>query len=164
MKESLPRLLRDELHRSLHGPAWHGPALLEALSSVTVDEAFDLPESGGHSIAQITMHAIAWMEEVERRLRGRPPAEPARGDWPPPGQRSQISWDAIRELVRVSGESLETAIAAFPLDKLFDTVGTGDPDAPLGSGVPYVVMINGMVQHNVYHAGQVVLLRNASRR
>lgn len=161
---SLPRLLCGELRRSLHGPAWHGPALLEALSSVTVSEAFHLPESGGHSIAQITVHAIAWMEEVERRLGGQPPAEPARGDWPSPGQRSQVSWDALRELVRVTGESLETAIAAFPVDKLFDTVGTGDHDAPLGSGVPYVVMINGVVQHNVYHAGQVVLLRNALRR
>ena len=53
------RFLRGELRRSLHGQAWHGPALCEALADVSVSEAFARPESGAHSIAQLALHAVA---------------------------------------------------------------------------------------------------------
>ncbi|MBL0938897.1 MAG: DinB family protein [Gemmatimonadaceae bacterium] len=157
------RFFRGELRRSLHGPAWHGPALLEALGDVTVSEAFHRPESGAHSIAELAVHAVAWMEEVERRLGGSEPAEPERGDWPSPGKRSQANWDALRALVEATGNSLDARMASFKSEHLLDKVGSGIHNAPLGSGVPYIVMLNGVIQHNVYHAGQVVLLKKEQR-
>jgi len=36
-------------------------------------------------------------------------------------------------------------------------------DPPLGSGVPFEVMLHGLAQHNAYHAGQIALLRRALR-
>jgi len=157
------RFLRGELRRSLHGQAWHGPALCEALADVSLSEAFARPESGAHSIAQLALHAVAWMEEVQRRLGGAEPDEPARGDWPAVGPRSAANWDTIKALVASTGEALEGAMAAFPADRLLDVVGSGSHNAPLGSGVPYAVMLSGVVQHNGYHAGQVVLLKKSLR-
>ncbi|HEX5972435.1 MAG TPA: hypothetical protein VFY85_10950, partial [Gemmatimonadaceae bacterium] len=71
--------LRDELRRSLHGPAWHGPALLEVLCDLSPREAQARPLPGAHSIAELAFHALAWVEEVTRRLDGSAPSLPARG-------------------------------------------------------------------------------------
>ncbi len=158
------RFLRGELRRSLHGPAWHGPALCEALADVSVSEAFARPASGAHSIAQLALHAVAWMEEVHRRVHGAEPAEPARGDWPGVGPRSRAQWDTIRALVATTGEALDQALVDFPVARLTERVGRGLHNAPLGSGVPYAVMLSGVVQHNVYHAGQIVLNKKALRQ
>lgn len=157
------RFLRGELRRSLHGPAWHGPALLEALADVTASEAFARPLPGAHSIAEIALHSAGWLGEVTRRLRGSAPAMPADGDWPEPGSATAKSWRAIVARVRTAGETLDVALADFPEARLLDVVGGGAHDAPLGSGVRYAVMLSGAVQHNVYHAGQIVLLSRALR-
>lgn len=159
----LIRLLRGEIRRSVHGPAWHGPALLEAVSDVKTKEAFAKPLPSAHSIAELTVHSAAWMEEVLRRLSGVAPAMPARGDWPTRMNRTAGGWNEMRDLVRTAAEALDVALGEFPASRLLHTVGGDVHDAPLGSGVRYIVMLNGVVQHNVYHAGQIVLLKQAQR-
>jgi uncharacterized damage-inducible protein DinB len=52
----------------------------------------------------------------------------------------------------------------LPPERLLAICGENDThDAPLGSGVRFASMINGVIQHNVYHAGQVVMLTKALR-
>ncbi|MCA0375915.1 MAG: DinB family protein [Gemmatimonadetes bacterium] len=157
------RFLRGEIRRSVFGPAWHGPALLEALEGVTAAEAFARPVEGAHTIAELAVHCVAWMEEVMRRLDGSAPQEPARGDWSAVHARMPGGWAGVLRLVRETAEALDAAVAAMPPARLLDTVGDGERDAPLGSGVKYAVMLSGVVQHSVYHAGQVVLLARAVR-
>jgi len=152
--------LRDELRRSLHGPAWHGPALLEALCDVSPREAQARPLAGAHTIAELAFHALAWMEEVTRRLDGSAPALPARGDWPSDDAALPLV-EAVR-LLRQAGDTLDATLATFPAARLPETVGTGH-DAPVGSGVSYAVMLHGLAQHNAYHGGQVSLLKKALR-
>jgi uncharacterized damage-inducible protein DinB len=152
--------LRDELRRSLHGPAWHGPALLEALGDVSPREAQARPLAGAHSIAELAFHALAWVEEVTRRLDGSAPALPARGDWPSEDAALPVV-EAIR-LLRQAGDTLDRTLATFPAARLADTVGT-EPDAPIGSGVSYALMLHGLAQHNAYHGGQVSMLKKALR-
>jgi hypothetical protein len=49
-------------------------------------------------------------------------------------------------------------VAALPEEKLFEA--TNDPrDRPLGAGVSYYVLLHGIVQHDVYHAGQIAILK-----
>jgi uncharacterized damage-inducible protein DinB len=152
--------LRDELRRSLHGPAWHGPSLLEALDDVSPREAQARPLAGAHSIAELAFHALAWVEEVTRRLDGSAPSLPARGDWPSDDAALPVV-EAIR-LLRQAGDTLDRTLATFPAARLADTVGT-EPDAPIGSGVTYAVMLHGLAQHNAYHGGQVSMLKKALR-
>lgn len=152
--------LRDELRRSLHGPAWHGPALLEALCDVSPREAQARPLAGAHSIAELAFHALAWVEEVTRRLDGSAPSLPARGDWPSDDAALPVV-EAIR-LLRQAGDVLDQALATFPASRLADIVGT-EPDAPVGSGVSYALMLHGLAQHNAYHGGQVAMLKKAMR-
>lgn len=158
------RLHRGELRRSLHGPAWHGPALLEALGDVTAEEAKARPLAGVHAIGEIAVHSLAWIEEVTRRVRGGPPALPERGDWSGVVPGSPEAWIALLDLLRRAGESLEQAVAEFAADRLLEKVGGPVHDPALGSGVSYAVMLHGVAQHNAYHGGQVSLLKYALRR
>lgn len=155
--------LRTELQRSVHGGSWHGPSLDEALANVSFAQAVARPIPGAHSIAELVHHAAGWMEEVRRRLDGAAPDMPARGDWPalPPG--SEYEWTAWLSDLAEAAQALDRALAEFPVERLADTVGEGAHDAPLGSGVTYATMINGVIQHNVYHAGQILLLARAAR-
>lgn len=158
------RFLRDELRRSLHGEAWHGPALLDALREATYEEAIVHPVGEAHSIAEIAVHCAAWLEEVARRLDGSAPAMPARGDWCVANGFTRDEWvQAVRD-VEAAGAALDAAIAALSPEQLLAVCGDNDThNAPLGSGVRFAAMLNGVVQHNVYHAGQVVMLTKALR-
>ena len=153
--------LRDELRRSLHGPAWHGPALLEALHDISPREAQAHPLAGTQSIAELAFHALAWVEEVTRRLGGATPSLPARGDWPTDDTALPVV-ESVR-LLRRAGDTLDRMLATFPSARLSDIVGGPVHDAPTGSGVTYGVMLHGLAQHNAYHGGQIALLKKALR-
>lgn len=160
----LIRLHRDELLRSLQGPAWHGPALLETLADVTPAEAFARPVSGIHSIAELVAHTLAWMEEVTRRLQGGDPALPQRGDWPAPAEQSSASWTDLTHLLKDAARGLDEALSRFAPERLLETVGGPQADPPLGTGVSHAAMLHGLAQHNAYHGGQIALLKHAIRR
>jgi len=153
--------LREEVRRSLHGPAWHGPALLEVLCDVSPREAQERPLAGAHSIAELAFHALAWMEEVTRRLGGTTPALPERGDWPS-ADTALPTVESIR-LLRMAGEALDASLASFPATQLTTLVGGAERDAAAGTGVTYADMVHGLAQHNAYHGGQIALLKRGLR-
>ena len=153
--------LREELRRSLHGPAWHGPALLELLSDVSPREAQERPLAGAHSIAELAFHLLAWMEEVTRRLSGAAPSLPARGDWPA-DDTALPTVEAVR-LLRMAGETLDESLATFPAARLAELVGGAARDASVGTGVTYADLLHGLAQHNAYHGGQIAILKKALR-
>ena len=158
------RFLRSELRRSLHGPAWHGPALVESLRDVTFEEAIAHPVGEAHCVAEIAVHCAAWLEEVARRLDGSAPRLPARGDWCDARHFGRADWEQALRDVEAAGQALDAAMALLPAERLLAICGENAAhDAPLGSNVRFASMINGVIQHNVYHAGQVVMLTKALR-
>lgn len=159
----LIRSHRSEIRRSLHGPAWHGPALLELLADVTPKEAHTRVFADAHTIAELAEHALAWVEEVTKRLGGATAGTPERGDWPEQKDQSESAWRARIESLRVAGEELDALLATLPADRLLDVVATSEPDIPDGGGVRVTVMLQGLAQHNAYHGGQVALLKKALR-
>ena len=137
--------------------------LLEVLADVTAREAHAHAVADVHTIAEITEHALAWIEEVTRRLGGAAPDTPSRGDWPEQTDASEDAWRARIDSLRAAGDDLDALLAAFPAERLLDVVGAGAYDAPLGSGVRYTVMLQGLAQHHAYHGGQIALLKKAVR-
>jgi uncharacterized damage-inducible protein DinB len=89
---------------------------------------------------------------------------PARGDWCVANNFSRADWaQAVRE-VEAAANALDALMAAMPPERLLAICGENSThDAPLGSNVRFAAMINGVIQHNVYHAGQVVMLTKALR-
>lgn len=162
MPAELLERIRSEIRRSFHGPAWYGPTLLEALADLGTGEALRHPIEGAHSAAELLLHCLAWTEEVTRRLSGGEAALPERGDWPPVPELDAAAWLSLRQNLEAAAEALDRVLASFPAERLQERVGGPVHDPPLGSGVPFEVMLHGLAQHNAYHAGQIALLRRAS--
>jgi uncharacterized damage-inducible protein DinB len=144
------------------GDPWHGPSLAKLLSDVDASSASARPIPGVRSIWEIVLHLTAWTREVTRRLDGHPPAPPAGGDWPDPGETTASAWDSARADLATAHDELKRVLAAFPSALLSEPVGTAR-DAPLGTGVNFVAMVEGLLQHDAYHGGQIAVLKSACR-
>ena len=98
------------------------------------------------------LHLTSWTREVTRRLREGVPCEPEDGDWPAvPDDASDDAWALALARLRASQEDLQHAIETFPPERLHTSVGESRVPA-LGTGVTYLEMLHGLVQHDVYHA------------
>jgi uncharacterized damage-inducible protein DinB len=149
----------DELQREHAGEAWHGPSLRQILKGITAAKAAARPVPDAHSIWELVLHMTGWKNEVHKRLSGAPASDPEGGDWPEVGETTDEAWrKAVAGLERAHTE-LVAGIRRFPEAKLAEA--HNDPRAPGNTGVSYYVLLHGMVQHDVYHAGQIALLTKA---
>jgi uncharacterized damage-inducible protein DinB len=148
--------IRDQLDRALRGEAWHGPALLEILADVDARTAADRPIPGAHSIWEIVLHLTASVDLVVARLRGEPKDLPPDEDWPAqPDITNGDAWcDVVADLERAHGR-LFAAMEDLDEDRLDEAI------VPGFSGT--YLQLHGTVQHDLYHAGQIVLLARASQ-
>jgi uncharacterized damage-inducible protein DinB len=148
----------DELAREHDGDPWHGSPLLKILEGVTASQAAARPIPDAHSIWELVLHVTAWKNEVRRRLSGAPAGDPDEGDWPDAGETSAERWREARAGLQRAHDALVAAAGTVPEGKLYEA--TNDPrNRPLGTGVSYYVLLHGVVQHDVYHAGQIAILK-----
>lgn len=146
--------LAEQITRALNGEAWHGPSWKDALEGIGPQAAARRPIAGAHTIAEVTLHATAWNDVVRRRLIGESPQVTEAEDWPPASALEQESaWTAAVERFFESGRALADTVAKFPPEKLMER-------RPGVDGNWYELVI-GQLQHLLYHAGQVGLLRKA---
>ena len=172
--ESRRRLPRETVHPEIEHllglldeaykrAAWHGPNLRGSIRGLTSYQAAWRPKAGRHNIAEIVVHAAYWKYVVRRRLLGEKRGSfSLRGsNWfVRPIDRTEKGWrDDVALLVR-EHQLLRAAVAAFPPEFL-------DRSSP-GSKTLARRLIAGIALHDVYHAGQIQLikklLRTANRR
>ena len=147
--------LADQLERSLRGGAWHGPALLQAIEGVDAAAATARPVPGAHSIAEILWHAAFWLDATRQRIAG-PAAAPQapESDWPRDQGDRDERWRAARAWIEEAHRGLHATVLALPDERLDDPVVGSDPTVR--------GLLLGVLQHNAYHAGQLVLLRKGA--
>jgi uncharacterized damage-inducible protein DinB len=119
------------------------------------------PLPAAHCIWEIVLHVTAWTGEVTRRLGGAPPTQPAEGDWPQVGPPTPERWQAALAALAEAHVVLERAVLDLPPEEWRQLVG-GERDIAAGTGVTKAQLVNGLVQHDAYHAGQIALLRKGS--
>ena len=143
--------IADQLRRSYEGIAWHGPSLKELLDGVDPETASRRPLAGAHSIWELVLHIAAWATVARRALTENVYVSlSGADDWPVP----QGSWpDALARLDREQ-RSLIDEIKKLTDDRLNDI---------LAAEKKYSIyfLLHGVVQHNLYHAGQIALLKKA---
>jgi uncharacterized damage-inducible protein DinB len=150
----------DELQREHGGDPWHGASLCTILDGISASQAAARPVPAGHSIWELVLHITAWKNEVRRRLSGAAAGEPQEGDWPDVGKPDERRWRAALAALEDAQQKLTAAIRRMPERRL--DAPTNDPrDSEAGVGVSYYVLLHGIVQHDVYHAGQIALLKRA---
>ena len=146
--------IASQLRRSYEGQAWHGPSLHELLNGVTAEQASAKPIAGAHSIWELVLHINAWVREA-LAVAGGKPYETLAGekDWPPVRDTSAIAWQATLDQLESSTRELIAAIKAMDDARLDEIAG--------GSPFNFYFLFHGVVQHNLYHAGQIALLKRA---
>lgn len=155
---------REQLRKGHSDDPWHGPAITDLLADVTAGEAAAHPVPGAHSIWEIVLHMISWQHEVRGRLGGKPPSMPEEGDWPQPTGTSEAAWKRDQDRLRAAVDEMIGDLAGRKEEDLDTPGGTLDSDPAQDTGVTYRSMINGLIQHNAYHGGQIALLRKALSR
>lgn len=140
------RVLLDNLDEAFDKKAWHGPNLRNSIRGVTADQASWRPQPGRHNIWELTLHAAYWKYVVRRKLTGA-----KRGAFVlkgsnffarPIGNPQEADWKADIAILEAEHASLRDAIAGLKI---------ASPN-PLH-------LIRGAAAHDIYHAGQIRLLR-----
>ncbi len=148
----------DQLEREHSGDPWHGSPLASILHDVTWQQAASKFLPGAHSIWELVLHVTGWKNEVRRRLSGAPAGEPDHGDWPAVAETSPERWVEAVENLNLAHRLLVSAVKDFPEADLY--VPTNDQrNRELGVGVTYYELLHGVVQHDVYHSGQIAILK-----
>jgi uncharacterized damage-inducible protein DinB len=143
----------DQLNRAFVGEAWHGPAVVEILEGVTTKQAMAHPLAGGHSIWELALHLAAWMRAVLRRLHGEPAQLTDAENFPAVTDSSEQAWEETRESIKRAHEELRSAILHLDDSRL---------DQPIIEGMSSIyVTLHGVIQHSLYHAGQIAILKKA---
>jgi uncharacterized damage-inducible protein DinB len=143
--------IQDQLERAYRGEAWHGPSLRSLLSDVDASKAAAKPIPSAHSIWQIVLHIIAWERFVSQRLAGETIVDvPEAENWPAPGS-GESSWSKTMADLDAAHQQLIEAIGRLTDPQLRDIVQ--------GKGYSVYFMLHGVIQHNLYHAGQVAVLK-----
>ena len=147
--------IADQLERSLRGVAWHGPSLMEILADVTAEEARQRPVRDAHSMAELVPHITAWIDAATRGLDGAPVELTSEQDWPPVEPESDWA-QAVQQLRDAAARLADRARQLT--DAALETRIHGS-----GRRYPTYALLHGVVQHNLYHAGQLALLKKAIR-
>jgi uncharacterized damage-inducible protein DinB len=141
----------DNLKKLQEGDAFHGPSTRDILKDVTAQKAAARPIPGFHTIWELILHIAAWEEAFARRLQDSATEEPDEGDFPPVKETSADAWAQAVRYLETSHEHLLKTIDQLSDAKLQDTV--------VGKNYSIRFMILGIIQHHVYHAGQIALLK-----
>ena len=147
------KAIADQLKRAYEGQAWHGPSIKEILADVTAEQAARRPVAGGHSIWEIVLHITAWEGAVRSRLEGDYLQEPAEGDWPAIDDGGEASWRETLARLESTHMKLRETVQRLDGARLFEPLAEGKPSA--------YFTIHGIIQHDLYHAGQIALLKKA---
>ena len=149
--------ISDQFRRAFDGEAWHGPAVLALLKGVTAAQASARPIPGAHTIWELTQHIRVWEGACLRRLNGDPAQLPDSEDWSDVNDRSEASWEKTKQNLVETHQQLLQAIAALD-DSRLDQPIMEHPQIPFSSTY---VTLHGGVQHDLYHAGQIAILKKA---
>ncbi len=141
----------DQLDRGFAGEAWHGPALQELLDGVSAEDASKHPVSGAHSVWELVNHIAAWNLIVRHRVAGESVEVTPEMDWPPVLEISEVAWTRALDHLKESRDLLRGTIQQLRDEQLNQQV--------LGEKYSIYVMLHGLVQHDLYHAGQIAILK-----
>lgn len=156
---SASAVLIHALDEAFGNAAWHGPSLLAALRGVSAREASRRLGPSRHTIREIVVHAAYWKSRVRQRLTGG-----ARTPFPLPGSNwfrrtgaSEKEWREERQLLESEHRTLRRVVAAFPASRLKKPLPGSRRRTALRE-------IAGIALHDVYHTGQIQLLKTLYRK
>lgn len=147
--------IADQVASGFRDGAWPSVSVRDVLRTLSPAEAAAHPVAGAHSAWEIALHLAFWHDAVRRRLGGEAVDYRAEEDWPAPGEATEPSWHAVLEGLDEGHRALVDAVRGLSPERLEEVVA--------GRSFTVYFMLHGVPQHDLYHGGQVVLLRKALR-
>jgi DinB superfamily len=150
-------LLLTQIDQAYNRRSWHGTNLRGSVRGMTPEDAVWRPDSRGHNAQEIVIHAAYWKYVVWRRLTGA-----TRGSFPlggsdwfaRPGADARI-WRADLRLLDDCHRQLRETIEGLAPKRLHRAAG-GSTTA--------LALVTGIIAHDLYHAGQIQLLKRMRTR
>lgn len=148
------KLVLTLLDEGYQRKTWHGPNLRQSLKGVSASQASWRPGPGRHNIWEVALHAAYWKYAVRRRIEGGKQGSFAlkgHNFFPRPekGKLTEADWSADKRLLEREHRAMCAAIA-----KAFRSPRSDK----------YLRQLYGVAFHDVYHAGQIRLLRRLQER
>ena len=143
--------IRSQLRNALEANAWHGPALLEILSNVGADEAQARPNPGVHSIWELVLHITTWVRAGISGTVGKRIEVPDEADWPTLDEDSGVAWEKAIGDMKDAHRELDEVLSRTNDERLEEQV--------VGREYTVYALLHGVIQHNLYHAGQIAILK-----
>ena len=152
--ESVIGLLLEIMDQAFDQKSWHGTTLRGALRGLTPDEALWRPAPGRHNVWELTLHAAYWKYAVRRRLAGA-----AIGSF----DRKPSDWPAIPDPADLRAWKQDVAFLDVEHRRLREVVSKLTPAvlrlrSPRGVWT-YAEEIHGVAAHDLYHTGQIQLIK-----
>ena len=147
--------IADQLRRAFTGDPWHGSPLRDLLAGVSAEQAGIRPLPSAHTIWELVLHIEIYVNAAIEAMQGIPMPRlfGTEQDWPGVVDSSTTVWsEAVDRLFR-SADWLADAIERFTDAPLQDTVPGRDYD--------FYYLFHGIVQHSLYHGGQIAMLKKA---
>lgn len=140
------------LEQTFEGKPYYGPSVLDTLAGISAEVAARKPLWSAHRMWDLVTHLTAELRYACAVIDGTAgPWTEGETTWPAITETSDAAWrQAIKELKRAN----RTLVRA--VERLNDAVLDKKPIRVRG---PFHLMLHGTIQHNVYHAGQLSLLR-----
>jgi len=127
--------------------AWYGPTVAELLERITPEQAATEPVPGAHTIAELLQHLLLWNERIRKTDENHPmPKWEAEAEWAEPA----IRWNELLVQWKLSRDLLEARMRNFPVSDLAKQTP--------GRTYPLEFMLNGIVQHTIWHSGQIAMV------
>ncbi|HET7293091.1 MAG TPA: DinB family protein [Vicinamibacteria bacterium] len=153
-------ILLGLLDEAFDKSAWHGPNLRGSLRGVTAHLAARRPSPGRHNVWEVAVHAAYWKYAARRRLTGEKRGSFALGgsNWfrrPGPEGSTEAAWRADVALLVAEHRKLRAAVEKLSPSALSLITP--------GSRRTNLAVIRGIAAHDLYHAGQIQLLKRLGR-
>ncbi len=135
----------------LNGSAWHGDAIWQILDGIPAETAAARPFEGGHTIWEIVMHMTFWEGVATQRLAGQRAGLVEELNFPAMPAATNENWKQTLHQFRESNQQFQAALTKIDPARLDELTAAGKRT--------YYGEAHGVIEHTVYHAGQIVLLR-----
>lgn len=141
----------DQYDRAMNGDAWHGDPVWKILEGVSAEQAGTRTHPDTHTIWELVSHMTFWETEVYRRFNNLPARSPEKLNFPAMPEPTAENWNAALAEFRQSNVEFRRALSQIDPSRLDQPTAGGDK--------PAYVEAHGVIQHSLYHAGQIALLR-----
>ena len=148
----------SEFENIYNGEPWYGKSLMAVINGADAKAVFKKEKPTAHSAYEITHHLYAWRGLLVKRLNGDTKSSidtNSKEDWVPlPKEKNGTSWKALVKKLEQNQQELIKALGKWEdeaLDKNF-----------AGTDYSLRTFLNGQIQHDTYHIGQIALaIKNA---